>query len=1019
MGVIRTVLFACFLAAIPYGVYSQNISMRYNHLSIDEGLSQSTITDILQDSKGFLWFATEDGLNRYDGYEFTVYKHQPGDSTSLSTNAISEMLEDSHGHIWVATKGGGLNRYHRETETFVRFTHDPDDPNSLSDNYITALYEDRTGVILVGTRNGLNIYQPGKRKFIRYQENEGLRGSWITSIIKDREDFIWIGTQKKGLNRFDRRRESFKNYRYIEGDTTALSDNWVETLFMDRNKVLWVGTQNGGLNRFDREKESFTHYKHDPGDSNSLNHNWVLTIYEDQYGEIWVGTMKGLSRLNREEGTFVDISRLKDAPLLDNRSITKLIEDRSGVFWVGTRNDGLYKFIQSADYFNVYRHDLNKPMSLSENTIWGILEANDGSLWIGTQGGGLNYLSPERDEVTYYRHDPDDPHSLSDNFVNTIYQDSEGVIWIGTTNGLNIYNSLVDGFKVYRHDPEADHSIPGNIITTIREDKTGKIWIGTLNNGLGRFDKRSGKFTNYRSRPDSETGMSQNKIWSFYEDYAGVFWVGTHGYGLNKYDRKNDQFRRFVHDPTDSTSISDNFVNVVYQDRAFRYWIGTLKGLNRYYPETESFKSYTTDDGLPNNVIYGIVEDDRGHLWLSTNKGITDFDPDSETFRNYDVEDGLPSNEFRFGAYHRGHSGRIYFGGIKGLVSFRPEKIRKNPYPPPVILTKFEIYNEEVPIGASSPLKRSIFETDRVKLDYRDKVISIAFAALHYASPSQNRYAYKLEGFDDEWQQIGNRRVVTFTNLPAKKYTLRVKAANKDGVWNEEGTSLELVITPAPWKTWWAYSIYGVMGIALLGGLIQFRIERERKKKKELEESNEILEKLVDNRTQELKKEKGKSEGLLYNILPREVATELKEKGTTTPRRFEEATIMFTDFKDFSAVAATLPAARLVNELNEIFQQFDAIIDRNGLEKIKTIGDAYMAAGGIPREQKNHALKCVQAAREILQYIEDRNNRSSINWEIRIGLHTGSVIAGVVGKRKFTYDLWGDTVILASKMEMA
>ncbi len=1003
--------------------YAQSTSMRFDHLTIEEGLSQSTINDILQDQKGFLWFATEDGLNKYDGYDFTVYKNIPGDTTSISDNSINDIIEDDQGNIWIATKDGGLNKFDRKKEDFIRYQADDSDSTSISDNYVTTLFQDRSGVILVGTQKGLDIYRPETDDFLHYQpdpsDSNSLKGNWVTSIVEDHEGILWLGTQDNGLNSFNRETGNFTNYRHSPQNSQSLSDDWVVDIYEDKNDVLWIGTQNGGLNRLDRASNTFHHYKYNPRDSQSLSSNWVLTIFEDLYGDLWVGTVDGLNLFDRENDEFMNISSIKDAPDLENKSITALLGDRSGVFWVGTRDNALYKFVRSTESFTVFDENTSKSTTLSNSNIWAVSEAKDGTLWIGTQGGGVNKIGPDRDSITYYQYDPTDENSLSNNFVNTIYEDRDGTIWIGTLDGLNRYILSTDDFKHYRHDPEDPTSIGGDIITTISQDKTGKVWFGTLNNGLSVFDKETETFKSYKSRAGDPESLSHNKIWSFYEDQSGVFWVGTHGYGLNKYDRANDIFQRYVHNPEDTTSISNNFINFIYQDQQDRYWIGTLKGLNRFYPETETFKSYTVRDGLPNNVIYGIIEDDRGHLWLSTNNGIADFNPETGSFRNYDVGDGLPSNEFRFGAYNKGSSGTMYFGSIDGVVAFEADSLRDNPHVPPVVFTSLELNNQKVQIGENSFLKQSISETEQLDLSHKDNVISFQFSALHYAAPDQNEYAYKLENFDEEWQYIGDRHFVSFTSLPAGDYRFRVKAANKDGIWNEEGTSIKLSIAPSPWLSWWAYTIYGLVGLSCIVGFVQFRIRYEIKKKKRLEEENEKLEELVNNRTNQLRLEKEKSDQLLHNILPKEVADELKEQGTTTPTHFEHATILFADFKGFSTAASSMSPDRLINELNEIFQKFDDIIENNELEKIKTIGDAYMAAGGIPKETEGHAIKCVKAALDMLKYINERNRESSFEWEMRVGLHTGEVIAGVVGRHKFTYDLWGDTVNIASRMESA
>ena len=1019
-----------FLLLLPMqeGVSQDLSNYRFSHISTDDGLSQSTINDILQDSRGFLWFATDDGLNRYDGYNFEVFKNIPGDSTSLSSNITTGLIEDFEGNIWVATNGGGLNRFDRKKERFERFRYNPEDENSVTNNFITALYQDFTGVILIGTREGLNIFDPYTKRFNRYKASvnntevmghnhlhaEALGHDHINDVIKDEEGKIWIATQTGGLYRFDRFEESFT--RFGSGDDSGLNDNWVTTLQLDRSGTLWVGTQNNGLYRYDHGTETFQNFRYSASGQNNISHNWVLSIFEDQYGSLWVGTMNGLNLMDRGNGSFSNISQ-EEPTYLSNYSITSLFEDKSGVFWIGTRDGALNKLVRSTESFTVYQHEPGNPNSISNNHVWAVLEGTEGDVWLGTHGGGLNRLDPDTRQTIRYRHNPDDPASISDNFVNDLIEDRRGNIWIATTNGLNRYDAETNRFFHYKYDSENPNSISSNQITALMEDSEGIIWIGTLNNGLNSYDTETGEIRRYKHDANDPESLSHNKVWSMYEDSNGNFWLGTHGYGLNRYDRENDSFYHYKYLYGDPTTISDNFINFIFEDKNESLWIGTINGLNRFDPETQQFTRYTTANGLPNNVIYGIIEDDRGHLWLSTNRGIADFNPNTGTSRNYGVGDGLPGNEYRFGASHRGESGRMYFGGINGAVVFESDSIRDNPYKPPVALTNFQIFNRDVGIGEDSFLKESISETRDILISHRESVFSFEYAALHFASPRHNQYAFKLEGFEDEWQYVGNRRFTSYTNLPAGKYRFRVKAANKDGVWNETGSTIDLEITPPVWQTWWAYGLYGFMFTGFLIGVIQFRVNKEKLKKQRLLARKQELEKEVETRTLELAQEKERREELLHSILPGNIADELIAKGKSEPKKYDEVTILFTDFENFTETASSMSASRLVSELNEIFEVFDRILDKNGVEKIKTIGDSYMAVGGVPDLVPDHALRIVRAASEMMSYLKVRNRESSFKWNMRAGVHSGSIIAGVVGKNKFTYDIWGDTVIIASRME--
>jgi ligand-binding sensor domain-containing protein/class 3 adenylate cyclase len=1020
-GFLTSLLFASIavLSVYPSGSKAQDIhNFRFTHLTTEDGLSQSTINDILQDSRGFLWFATNDGLNRYDGYNFKVFKHDPSDSTSIANNMITGLIEDFDGNIWVATNGGGLNRFDRRNESFEHFTFDRENENSLTNDFVTSLYLDFTGVMLVGTQSGLNIFDPQTHRFRRYQARDmdtgELSHDHITDVTKDGDGMIWIGTRSGGLFKFDRFEEVFSQFR--PGDGSGLQDYWITALHLDQDESLWVGTQSEGLYRFNHDTEIFDNFRSSASEPNSISHNWILSIYEDLYGAFWVGTMNGLNLMEKETERFSNISQ-EQPNYLSNYSISSLYEDKSGVFWIGTRDGALNKLVRTTDSFSVFQHEPGNLNSISENNVWALLESSSGEVWFGTHGGGLNRFLPETGEMKRYRHNPEDSSSLSDNFVNTLIEDKSGDLWIGTINGLNRYDRETDSFIRYKHDPNDPNTIGGNQITALMEGATGEIWIGTLNSGLTSYHPETGAVRRYSHDADDPESLSHNKVWSLFEDSNGSFWLGTHGYGLNRYDRVNDVFTHYKHDPGHAESISSNFINFIHEDNSGQLWIGTLNGLNRFNEENGSFERYTTRNGLPNNVLYGVIEDDRGHLWLSTNNGIADFNPVTGTSRNYGVGDGLPGKEYRFGAYHRGESGRMYFGGIDGAVVFEPDSLRDNPYIPPVRLTNFQIFNEDVPIGDNSFLSRSIIETDEITFSYKETVFSFEYAGLHFAAPEQNQYAYMLDGFDRDWQYVGNRRFTSYTNLPPGHYTFMVKASNKDGIWNETGTSVQLEITPPVWQTWWAYGLYGIMFSVLMAGTVQYRVRKERLKKEKLIQKKKELEDEVRLRTIELAEEKVKGDALLKNILPGDVADQLIRYGKAEPRKYEEVSILFTDFENFTETSSSMAAGRLVNELNEIFEAFDKILERNEVEKIKTIGDSYMAVGGVPSPDPDHARNVIRASLEMLKFIEERNEHSSFKWRMRVGVHSGSIIAGIVGKNKFTYDIWGDSVIIAHRME--
>jgi len=824
-------------------------NIKFNHLSVEKGLSQSAVTCILQDSKGFMWFGTKDGLNKYDGYNFTVYKYDPQDPHTISNNRILSILEDHAGTLWIGTLSGGLNELNKKTEVFRHYQYDSSDFNSLSNNNVWSILEDRSGIVWIGTEAGLNQFNRETDSFKRYLPNPGTPNSlshdWVMSIHEDHLGDIWIGTRKGGLNQFDRETETFRHYLHDPGNPQSLSSNEVLSIHEDRSDVLWIGTSGGGLNQFDRETETFRNYQHDPKNPNSLSNNTVWSIYEDRSGVLWIGTLGGglnqfdPSRFSRElneeaNGIFRHFQHAPENSFsLSVNDVFSIYEDTSEILWIGTQDGGLNLFDRKIETFQHFLHDPQNPSSLSDNSIRTIYEDRSEQLWIGTLSGGLSRMSrDDRNTKTFrqYQHKPRTPNSLSNNSVWSVYEDRLGNFWVGTRKGgLNLFDRKMETFKHFNPDPYKSNSLSNNWVISIYEDRSGMLWIGTWGGGLNQFDQTTKTFRHFIHDPDDPQSLSHDRVRVIYEDRSRVLWVGTLD-GLNQFDRETRTFKRYKHDPNNPHSLSHSWINSIYEDRKGALWIGTSGGgLNRFDRETETFKYYRESDGLPNEVIYGILEDDRGNLWLSTNKGLSKFNPETEMFKNFDVRDGLQSNEFNGGAYFKGRNGEMYFGGINGFNVFHPNNIKDNPYIPPVVITSFYRYNTEDKEGIAIE-EKGISSKDEIELSYQDNILSFEFAALNYRIPEKNQYAYKLEGFNDHWIQLGTKRDVTFTNLDPGEYTLHVKGSNNDGVWNEDGTSLKITIIPPWWKTRWAYGLYGLALIAALFALRQFELNRQHKK---------------------------------------------------------------------------------------------------------------------------------------------------------------------------------------------
>jgi len=830
----------CLLPSLLINAQTEEI--QFEHLSVKEGLSATTVLSILQDSRGFLWIGTYEGLNRYDGYSFKTFKHDSDDSTSLSSNNIRAIYEDSSGFIWVGTWSSGLNKYDREQEKFFHYFHSPDDSQSLSSNDITSLYQDKSNYLWIGTLGGLNKLDLAKQKFIHYthtpSDPTSISSNKIFSVIIDKSGTLWIATAD-GLNSFDKEKEQFIHYKHDSSDPTSISNNKVYTIFEDKFGFIWVGTFGGGLNKFDRETKRFTHYIHDSDDPTTISGNKIYSIYQDSRGELWIGTYEnGLNRFDSKNERFIHYTNDPDNPFsLSDNGVFAIYEDISGVLWVGTWDGGLNKYYAAEEKFVHYSHIADDPKSLNNNAVRSFCEDNSGSIWVGTDGGGLNKLDRESNQFTHYTNNPDDPFSLSNDVVYSICKDSTGNFWIGTGGGgLNKFDTETKRFIHYKSNPDDPASISDNFLSLVYEDKRGALWIGSSISGLIKFDRAKEKFVQYTHNPDDSTSLSQGKIYSIFEDNSGVLWIGLLGGGLNRFDHKTEQFKHYKNIPGDSSSLSNNVVSSIYEDKSGVLWIGTEGGLNKFDRENEEFLNYRKADGLPSDMINGILEDDYGNLWLSTNNGISKFNPVDKTFRNYDVMDGLQSNEFNQWSYYKNKTGELLFGGNNGFNVFHPDSIDKieNSHKPPVIITEFQLLHKPVPIGFNkstnrSILEKSITETEEIELLYDDNVISFEFAALDFHVPEKNQYAYYMEGFDKDWTYTyADRRFVNYTNLSPGEYTFRVKASNNDGVWNEEGASLRIIIAHPWWATWWAYILYGIFAVVLFSTSTRFYLNRQR-----------------------------------------------------------------------------------------------------------------------------------------------------------------------------------------------
>lgn len=828
-----------FLYSILFiGTITPQRNIRFNHLTVEQGLSQSAVTCIFQDKHGFMWFGTQDGLNRYDGYNFRIFKNIPSDSTSLSDNFIYSIYEDQSGTLYFETQSGNFNKYHPKTESFSFVKKDDIDLVNSKKNSVSALLIESNG----------NIWTGGLSRPI-------------------------------GLTRTDTKTGKSVTFKHSSSDPSSLSDDKVYSVFRDRNKNLWVGTFNG-LDMLDESEGKFFHYRHDPNNANSIADNWVWPIYEDSKGNLWIGTVKaGISKFDSKSKTFVNYKNNPDDPTsISDNFIFSIYEDRSGIIWIGTSTSGVNYFHPSSQIFELYTNNPKDKNSLSDNAVLTLHADNEGNYWIGTRSGGLDKFDYAKKTFTNYSHNPANQNSLVSNSVLTIEEDRSGVLWLGTfSSGMNSFDPKTGNFKRYVNNPSDPNSLTDNRVYSILEDNEGFIWIGTYGGGLNRLDKKTGKISSFQHDEKNSSSISSNSVWSIVEDNTGSrIWIGTFGGGVNIFDKSKQSFTHFKNDPKDSTSLGDDNIIRVFKDSKGDIWIGTTKGLCRYYRESNKFKTYREKDGLANDFVYGILEDDKGNLWLSTNNGLSMFNSRSESFKNYYYNDGLQGNEFNQNAFAKDFkTGRLLFGGPNGFNIFNPNNLKDNDYLPPIVFTNYLRYNTDDEEG--KPInEKGISERDSILLTYKDNIITIDFAALSFLNNSENQYRYKLEGFNENWIQLGNNHTITFTNLSPGDYKLRVIGSNNDGLWNEDGTSLFIKVLPPWWRTNLAYGIYFIVFFGFLFGVRKYEINRREQKAKIRESALRIKATEAEKRTLEIENERKTKEleearQLQLSMLPKEL----------------------------------------------------------------------------------------------------------------------------------------------------
>ena len=825
-------LIGCLL---PLIALSQAPKLKFKHISIEQGLSNSTIETIFQDKRGFIWFGTRDGLNRYDGNQMITYRFDAGDTTSISDNFIRYIYEDRNQALWIGTING-LNRFNPATNKFTRYKQLPGNPKSLSSNFITSIYEDRKGDLWIGTSGGgINLFVPKENGFIHFRQIESksksLSSDRVNYLYEDSQANLWVGTEN-GLNLFNRETQSFKVFQQIApaNFSNTKNNSNIRVIKEDRMGNLLLGTEDNGLIVFNYKDSSFKQYLHNEKDPNSLASNLVRSILVDKNWSIWIGGINGgLDLFQAASSSFYHYQNEPDNIYsLSQRTVSALYEDNQGNMWVGTHRGGINLYTPNTEKFLLYRQEL-AANSLSYNDVKSFCEDKYGNMWIGTDGGGLNLFDRAKNNFKHYKYDPFNAKSIGSNEVLDIMEDSEGNLWIATWGGgLCLFNRTNSTFTRFVNDPANQNSISSNYIQKIFEDSKKNLWVATYYGGLNVLDRKTKKFTRIITDPKQETRLQGSNIISINEDKAGNIWIGTDDGGLNCYQSAT---KKFVHYFNAVEKMPD--LRVIFIDSKDRLWIGQT-GLYLFNPKSNQFSIHTKNANLSTEFIKGIAEDEQGNFWISTSNGLTCLNPETLSFKKYNTADGLQGLEFEANAYLKTKDGQMFFGGVNGYNAFYPENIKTNSFIPPVYVTDFNIFNKRIVPGENnSVLQNDISLTKEIKLSYRQSTFSFGFAALNYTALENNQYAYKLENWDKDWNYESNERKASYTNLSPGKYTFRVKASNNDGVWNEQGSSLIVIITPPFWNTWWFKALIIISTITSLIVFYRFRRNLELRKLEE------------------------------------------------------------------------------------------------------------------------------------------------------------------------------------------
>ena len=950
------------VVTLPFGTLAQDSSrLIFRSISLEEGLSQSSVEAVTQDMYGFMWIGTDDGLNRYDGYSLINFRFDPRDSTSLNNSDINALYSDSFGRLWVGTNSG-VNLYQPETGGFQRYTIASSPEDNEFANVVLSFGETDDGNLWVATGKGLAKVAMGmatpKLDAFRIDTTINLPGEVVSSVVQGPNGRIWISTYAgivvhdpvTGLNKLINKSDS----SYVSG----MSDEVVMHMALDDNGNMYVGTDEGGLTVLWKNAEAFEVFKNSPNDGRTLSENRITWVTVDRQSQVWIGTYKGLNLFNPQTKEFrVYKKDLGYKYSLEDQQIRTLYLDRSDNLWLGTLVGGAQVTDLKPQKFFQINADEDDPTALSDPDIWSIFEdPQTGSVWIGTSNG-LNVGNLDIGVFDRFLHDPNNSKSIAENSISSVVVD-EKYAWLGLFNrGLDRFDKRTRTFKHYTHDDADSTSIPSNFIHAVILDREQQVWVATAS-GLSRLDKKTDSFIHYRHDENDSTSIASNYVVGLFADSKNRIWAGTDA-GASVLDQDTGKWRHFTFGKEDLSAFNRE-IQAIMEDFRERIWLGSANGLICLNPRTGNYKVFDQENGLPNDFIYGIVNAPDESIWASTNKGLSrilavDSLGNVDSFRNYDLFDGLQHNEFNSGAHHLGASGTVYFGGINGFNYFRSAEVLDNSYPPNVVISSVDHLADGKDVDFTAHAKTDI------EFHYYENLVQIAVAALDFTQPSKNRYRYMLEGFDDDWNEQTKQPVIIYSNLYPGEYTFKVQGSNNDGVWNESATMLQMVIIPPWYMTTWFYALSVMAFIGLLWGGFKWRVRR-------LHTQNRLLEQMVQERTLELKRSEKAFRLITENAVDLIIVVEkdgnvvyvspsvLSMLGYTPHEVIGKNIMNFVHKDDFEDVREY--SSQLMDSGTAVYPDY-RIVDKHGVPKV------VQTTGSVIHDETNNSIRIVFIVHDI------------------------------------------------------